>query len=1035
MENLNHLGMPFRYALILLVSLFWGAVGVSAQTLHGKVVDARTQEPIIGAVVSIKGFKGNVSGAVTDLNGNFSLEVKNTPVTIVASYTGYNNEEVEIYEVTDDKIQIDLKENLNGLNEVVVIGYGSVSRKALTGAISSIDAGALQRTPIISVDQGLAGKAAGVQVVQSSGMPGAIASITVRGASSLQGGNEPLYIIDGFPIYSGTGFGETGGKAQLSGLSTLNPSDIESVEILKDAASTAIYGARAANGVVLVTTKNGKKGQDVISFNTYWGWSNVAKKLDVMKAQEYADLVNEARTNDGLEPYYSENDLEKISKLGNGTDWQNEIFRTGISQSYQLEFSGGDEKSQYSISGNYTDQSGNIINTNLKRYTGLVNLTRKLRKNFEIGLHATGSYMINQMVPTDVGSNGGVVCAAVEMNPILSVYNDETTHTYTELNIPGEQIANPVATANEEKIINKTSRVIANIYGKWEIIPNLELKVSGGADIFYNKSYNYIPSTIYESGGTATATIGVTKTVNWLNENTLTWRHSFNKYHDVTLLGGFTLQQNNMDYVSASSSNFVTDKLTYNSLQSGSVYNEPTSSAEQWNLLSYLARADYSYKQKYFASLTTRVDGSSRFGANNKYGFFPSVSGAWVISEEPWFQSLKNTLSNLKARASYGFTGNTEIGVYQSLATLGTYNYIIGGSQVIGLAPDIIPNPDLKWEKTGQFDFGLDVDLFKDRLHLTLDYYYKKTTNMLYSVSVPYTTGYETMLENIGNMENNGWEFSISNDNIRTKVFDWTTNFNISFSKNKVLYLGGNSYKELPESDSGLKTGSVRRLMVGEPIGLFYGYVFDGIFQNEEETKEQTSSISPIGVGLPRYKDLNGDGKVDPNDRTILGDSNPDFFGGLTNTFSYKNFQLNIFFQYSYGNDIFNMLGMELSNPTGNQNIFAKYVDRWTDTNPSPTLQKATTNRALIVSDRFIEDGSYLKLKSLTLSYQFSLKKSSFVKYLNLYFTTTNLITWTNYSGFDPEVSYRGSSTLESGEDFGGYPQSRSYTFGVKLNF
>lgn len=1007
-------------------------LALAQNVITGRVIDAKTGEPLIGASVIVKTDR---QGVATDVDGNFSLTTKKEfPLTLHLNFIGYRSLDVDVYD-NADPIEIRLQENYRFTDEVVVIGYGSKKRGDLTGAISSINTDELQQTPIISVDQGLAGRAAGVQVTQTSGMPGAVASIKIRGASSLQGGNEPLYVIDGFPIYSGGGFGTTGGNTQLSGLSTLNPADIESIQILKDAATTAIYGARAANGVVLITTKSGKAGRDEISFETSIGWSKVSKKIDVMDAQQYAILVNEAYTNDGLPPFYSETELSEIAKLGKGTDWQDELFRTGINQSYQVNLNGGDEKMQYAVSGNYTDQKGVIINSDLKRYSALVNLTRKVKKNFEVGIHANGSYMINNIVPTDKGGGEGVVKAALVMNPILPIYENEESGTYTQLNVPGIQVPNPIATANELKINNKTFRIIANAYAKWDILPELTLKVSGGTDIFHNKSNQYTPSTIYESNGTATATIGNSKTANWLNENTLTWHKLFAKKHDVTLLGGFTLQQNNVENVTASSSNYVSDILLYNSLQSGSVYNKPTSSATQWNILSYLGRADYAYDHKYMVSATLRVDGSSRFGENKKYGFFPSLSGAWTLTEEKWLKPAKDVVSHLRLRAGYGFTGNTEIGVYQSLATLGTYNYIIGGSQVTGFAPNIIPNPDLKWERTGQFDVGLESGFFNDRLRFTVDYYYKKTTDMLYSVAIPYTSGFSTMLQNIGSLENRGWEFSIESENIQTKNFSWRTSFNISFNKNKVLELGGEQYKELPESDGGLKTGSTRRLIVGEPIGIFYGYKFDGIFQNEQETAQQSTSISPIGIGLPRYKDLNGDGKVDAtNDRTILGDSNPDFYGGLTNTFQYKRFELNLFFQYSYGNEIFNMTAMDLASPTGGQNLYEDYVNRWTPSNPSNTLQRATTNRALLFSDQFVENGSYLKLKTLSLSYDLPLK-GYVVKNLRFYFTATNLFTLTNYRGYDPEVSYRGASTLEAGEDFGSYPQSRNYTFGIKLNF
>ena len=998
-----------------------------SNTVTGVVVDANG-EPIIGANVVVK---GTTNGTITDIDGRFSLEAPGNAVLSI-SYIGYNAQDVKIG--NRSSIKIALKEDTQDLDEVIVVGYGTQKKSDLTGAVSSVKTAELQQTPMTSIDQGLVGRASGVLVTQTSGMPGAVASIRVRGSSSLQGGNEPLYVIDGFPVYGGGGFGNSGGKAQMSGLSTVNPSDIESIEILKDAAATAIYGARAANGVVLITTKSGKKGRDIVTFEASIGVSNVAKKIEVMGAQDYANLVNEAYTNDGLSPYYDANDLASIAKIGNGTDWQDEVFQTGISQNYQLSFSGGDEKTQYAISGNYTDQKGIVINSDFKRYSSRINLDRKISKTFNVGTHLTASHSINNAVPTDIGGEGGVVTGAMKMNPILPVYEDEQLGTYTQVNVPGILVPNPVATANEQKFKNTTTRILGDMYAQWEIIPDLKFKTSIGVDIMYHKSDSYTPSNIYQSGGLAEATIANNRSVNWLNENILTWNKEFGDIHNLSVLGGFTMQQNNTEYVSASSKGFVNDILLYNNLGAGSIYNKPESNATQWNLMSYLARINYSLYNRYLFSLNGRVDGSSRFGASNKYGFFPSASAAWRISEEGFMESLRDKISNLKLRTSFGYTGNTEIGVYESLATMGSNSWTIGNQLVTGFFPNRIPNPDLKWERTAQFDVGLDVGLFNNRLRITTDYYYKKTTDLLYDVAIPGTSGYQTMLKNIGSVQNQGYELSIDSDNL-TGEFSWTTAFNISFNRNKVLELGGEDYKEMAEGDGHLKTGSVRRLIVGEPIGIFYGYRFDGIFQNEAECAEQTASPSPIGVGLRRYKDLNGDGMIDANnDREILGDANPDFFGGLTNTFAYKGFELVVFLQYCYGNEILNYNAIELETPTGGQNAYKELLNRWTPENPSNIYPKATTNRAVLVSDRFVEDGSYLKLKTLSLSYNFPQMKFKHIQGLRVYVTGQNLLTWTSYRGYDPEVSYRGASTLEAGEDFGGYPQAKTFMFGVKLD-
>lgn len=1004
-----------------------GAVSQQERRITGVVVDD-INEPVIGANVVVK---GSTIGSITDIDGNFSLEV---PVNAVLqiSYIGYVSTEISVG--NQNSLTVVLHEDSKAIEEVVVIGYGSVKKSDLTGAVSSIKTTELQQTPITSIDQGLAGRASGVQVTQTSGMPGAVASIRVRGSSSLQGGNEPLYVIDGFPVYSGSGFGTTGGKSQISGLSTVNPSDIESIEILKDASATAIYGARAANGVVLITTKSGKKGRDIVTFESSWGIQSVAKKLELMDAQEYMVLVNEAYTNDGLNPYYNPTHVAEISKLGKGTDWQDELFRNALSQSYQLTFSGGDEKTSYAISGGYFDQKGIIISSDFKRYSLRLNMDRQISKTFKIGTHMSGSHTISQAAPTDVGGTEGIVTGALKFSPILPVYENEETGVYTQVNDPGVLIPNPIATAREQIYNNAVSRLLGDVYAEWEFLPDLKAKVSLGTDIMYIKANNYTPSNIYQAMGIARAGVGVNRSINWLNENIITWNKTINDNHSLNVLGGFTIQRNNIETVSAQSQGFVNDVLKYNALGAASTYLQPESSAAQWSLLSYLARVNYSLYNKYLFSLNARIDGSSRFGDNNKYGFFPSGSFAWRLSEEQFMESVRSVVSNLKLRASYGFTGNTEIGVYESLATLGNNSWTIGNNLVSGFYPNRIPNPDLKWEKTGQFDVGLDAGFFDNRFRLTADYYRKKTTDLLYNVAIPSASGHSSMLKNIGSVENKGFELSLESDNL-TGPFSWTTAFNIAFNRNKILELGGEAYKEIDSNDGHLKTGAIRRLIVGKPIGVFYGYKFDGIFQNEEECSVQTSSPSPIGVGLRRYKDLNGDGKVDANsDREILGDANPKFFGGLTNTFSYKGVELNVFLQYSYGNKIYNYNAMELLAPTGGQNVYKDLVNRWTPENPSNFYPKASTNRNLVVSDLFVEDGSYLKLKTLSLSYSFPNLKFKHIGGLRVYVTGQNLLTWTNYKGYDPEVSYRGASTLEAGEDFGGYPQSRTYMFGVKLD-
>ncbi len=1002
-------------------------------TVSGVVISEEDQSGLPGVNVLIK---GTTTGTVTDVDGVYRIEVPNAETVLVFSSIGYLSEEVVVGNRTE--INLTMLPDIKSLEEIVVIGYGTQKKSDLTGAVSSVKAEDLQETPITSIDQGLVGRASGVMVTQTSGMPGAVASIRIRGSSSLQGGNEPLYVIDGFPIYNGSGYGNTGGNARLSGLSTINPNDIESIEVLKDASATAIYGARAANGVVLITTKSGKDGKDQITFDAYYGVQNVVQTIDVMNALQYGELVNEAYTNDGLDPIYDNAKMEELRANPQGTDWQDQIFQSAPIQNYQLTFSGGDKKTNYSISANYFNQEGIIINSDFDRFSGRINISRKINDKFKVGTNLNVSRTVSNAVQTDVGGQSGVVSAGMKFNPILPIYENEALGEYTPVNTPGVITPNPVATAKEQVRESTMTRLLGNIYGEWELLPNLKAKVSLGTDLVNTKFDTFIPSNIFESGGVASATVNGGYTTNWLNENTLSWFKQINEDHSINLLGGVTFQQNINEGVTGSSQDYVNNVLEENGLEAGAVYNQPASSSTEWSLISYLGRINYNIKEKYLFSVNGRVDGSSRFGANNKYAFFPSGAVAWRLIEEDFIQDM-GLFSNLKLRASYGVVGNQEIGLYSSLPTLTNTTYTLGRSLVTGFYPNTIPNPDLRWERTSQFDIGLDFGFWQERLRFTADYYLKTTTDLIYDVAVPYVSGFASSLQNIGSIQNQGVELSIESDIFDAGDFKWISSFNISFNRNKVLELGGEDYKDVGGGDGHLKTGAVHRLIVGEPIGLFYGYVFDGIFQDQPEL-----DAGPNGptnwMGGRRYQDISGpegvpDGIVNATyDRTIIGDPNPDFYGGFTNTVSYRGFELNLFLQYSYGNDIFNYNALELELPSGGQNVYADLVNRWTPENPSNEYPVATTNRSAVFSDAYIEDGSYLKVKTLTLGYSFPGLNSQKISGLKVYVTGQNLLTFTDYPGYDPEVSFRGATNLELGEDFGGYPQARTFMVGVKMN-
>ena len=1020
------------------------------KTITGKVTDENNQ-PLPGVTVLVK---GTTIGTVTNTDGIYTLQNVPSDAVVVFSFVGMRSQEIDVENQTT--INVSMAVDAIGLDEVVAIGYGVTKKSDLTGSIATVKAEDLENVKMQSIDQGLVGRAAGVQVISSSGLPGSAPAVRIRGTTSLQGANEPLYVIDGFPIYAGGGSGNSGsqaGSSNISGISNINPNDIASIEILKDASATAIYGARAANGVVLITTKSGTFGRDKISVTANYGLQNVTKKLDMMDAYNYALLQNEAVVNDGGVAIYSDADLAEIQNNPElATNWQDEVFVTAPTQEYNISFTGGDKKTTYAITGGYLKQDGIVKSTDFERFTTRVNLNRQMNDWLKVGTHLSANRILSHQQNTDAGN---VIRGAEQFNPIFPIYEGEgysfvplNNGGYTDVN-DGILINNPVATVNEVLRYTLRNGFLGDIFTEITLTPHLIAKITAGANISNVKNDTYLPMSTREGVGVSgRGNIGYNLNQNWLNENTLSYINDFGE-NSVSAVIGATFQENLYEGFSASSQGFTNDILQENNLDGGQVYNQPSSGKTRWAIISYLGRVNYSYKDRYLASLAGRIDGSSRFGVNNKYAFFPSGSLAWRASEEDFIKDL-NIFSNLKIRGSFGFTGNQEIGLYNSLPTTGTQNYTWGdGSLATGVSPNKIPNPGLKWEKTGQIDFGIDMGFFNNRLGVTVDYYHKKTTQMLYSEQVPYTSGFTSYLNNIGSMQNQGIELEIRGD-IFTGAFKWDANFNLSANKNKVLSLAGVLYKDVGSTQGDVKIDNwLRRIWVGESIGAFFGWQFDGIFQDQAEVDAHNQTIGNAWVGGRKYKDVSSednnpedgkytgppDGVVDNADRQIIGNALPDFIGGMNNNFSYKNFNLNVFFQWSVGNDIFSYDKTQLTLPTGGQNVLAYMVDRWTPSNPSNVLPKATTNRQIVINDYYVEDGSYLKIKNILLGYTFPKSMIRGVDKLNVYCSLNNYITFTKYSGYDPEVSYRGASNLTMGEDYSTYPQSKTVMFGIKLDF
>jgi len=995
-----------RYGAVFLFAVFTSLSAFSQQIeIKGKVLEEGTKNSIIGAVIKLKGQK---TGTTSDANGNFAIKVKTLPVTFAISAVGFKVQEIDVYE--PEPTTIYLAEDQNRLSAVVVVGYGTQKRSDFTGSLSSIPA-ELKGLPVTSPDRLIQGAVSGAQVTQSSGQPGGGVSIRVRGGTSINAGNEPLYVIDGFPVYNGDASVDAGvtSGASINPLSSINPADIESIDVLKDASATAIYGSRGANGVILVTTKSGKKGSSTVTYDAYYGIQRVARKIALLNAAEWGALKNDALKDAGKSPFYTQNQLDQ---LGEGTDWQAAAFRDAPIQSHTISLSSGTEKTRILLSGNYFKQDGIIINTGFERYSGKLNLDHEINKKFKIGAYLNGSFTHADVAPSSTVPN------ILAMVPVVSVR--DANGNFTSNSSYGSTVANPIATLDEAINETNTIRFLLNSFGEYKIVEGLTAKVSLGTDIINNKQNKYTPSTLYESSPGGNASIGSLSTLNWLNENTLSYKKSFGSKHIVDILVGNTQQKSRTEAYIAGGSNFVSDAFTYNNIGSGTVLVNPSSSSSEWTLQSYLARLNYGFDERYLFTLTTRADGSSRFGKNNKWGTFPSAAFSWNVSNEKFLKNIKQ-ISSLKFRLSAGLTGNQEIDPYKSLARLSNYQYSFANNLVNGFATSSFANPDLTWEKTAQYNLGFDLALFTNRIQLTSDIYYKKTSDLLLEVPVPYSSSLSSAFQNLGVVENKGIEVGLKTQNLTGK-FEWTTNLIFSANRNKVLSLGDADYFFVtdPASTTTLPTQIIK---VGESVGSFYMYQTDGV---------------DAATGNQKYKDLNIDGKITQDaDRAIVGSSQPKFLASITNTFRYKNFDLSVFLNSSYGNKIFNWTRANLELGTGYTGAVATLLNRWTATNTNTDMHKAIENPAVTISDRFVEDGSYIRLKNISLGYTFPKKLISKIKLkaARIYVSGSNLVTWTNYTGYDPEVNTNGQNSISSGMDRGAYPTAKTVIGGVSITF
>ncbi|MBK7031315.1 MAG: TonB-dependent receptor [Bacteroidales bacterium] len=918
------------------------------------------------------------------------------------------------------------------LDELVVVGYGTMKKSDLTGSVASIRTDDLKKIPVNSFDQGIQGKVSGVQVTQLSAQPGGALSLRIRGGNSIMAGNEPLYVIDGVLIESQVDFSWIGSPSQ-NGLSSFNPNDIESIEILKDASATSIYGARGANGVVLITTKKGKAGKDHVSFETYFGMQRKAGDIEVMNASQFARLYDEAGFNADPEfyiPLYPNPD-----SLGTGTDWQSEIYRDAPIQNYQLSFSGSNEKTTYALTAGYYRQEGIIVGSDFNRYSFRLNLDRKMTERLTGGSNFSFTQTKSNTVPTDTpgGFFPGVVNTALIFNPVLPVKDDDGIYTLTDPNADA-WLDNPVAVTRDVVAIDKVNRMLGNAFLEYHFLKELKFRSSFGIDYYHSLQDMYTPRYVFSgSFNDGQARFASSDFETYLTENTLNYSKSFQKKHSVNALVGFTYQKSNSRTFIDIATKFPNDILGYYGIQNAT--NMPTiySSFSESAVISYLGRINYNYSDRYLFTLTGRIDGSSRFGANNRFATFPSAAFAWRASEEDFLKTSK-LISNLKLRMSYGISGNDRIANYAFIRTISSSIYYFNNSvPASGFAPENPGNDNLKWETTRQADFGVDVSFLKDRISFTADYYQKYTYDLLYYANLPWVTGYTSYLKNIGELRNRGVELAVSTVNT-VQSFKWNTSANISFNRNRIMHLNGadlfvnnDTYK--------LKIGNWAVIREGEEMGSFFGLTSDGIWQSDEAEEAAIYGNEP---GDFKYVDQNNDGKINTEDCNIIGHALPDFTWGLTNNFSYGAFTLDIFIQGSQGNQLLNSNRFELESGNGLSNASVKLLDRWTPENPSDEFPRANRNAAYLkMSDRYLEDGSYIRVKTITLAYDLPKRALDYLHMdkLRLYITGQNLLTFTKYTGFDPEVSSFGMDNTRLGYDFGSYPSVRTLIFGASINF
>ena len=1058
--------MRLTRVLALLAMIGVTAIPASAQSTAGRitgvVTDAESGQPVTDVNVSLA---GTTMGSRTGADGRYLINsVAPGRYTVRFSRLGFGvrSDSVTVTVGQAATANASLKRVAATLDQVVVVGYGSQKRSDLTGSVASVTP-KVEQTPITSLEQTLQGAAPGVIVSTASSAPGGGISIRIRGGSSVTGSNEPLYIIDGFPVENDpkNSSPTDGGRdatvtVPANPLATINANDIASIEILKDASATSIYGARGANGVIIITTKRGDPGAPKLSLDTYTGTQNIAKRYDLLSGKEFAQFANtwaQAQTT----PTTPFANVDSVSN----TSWQDLIFRSAPMTSMQLGLTGGtagDNATRYAVSGGVLQQTGIVSGSDFKRISLRGNLNQAVGKKIQLGSNLLVSRVSSAMVPTDGSFNAGAgaVGAAIQYLPIMPVKRTDGSYTLvstdcpvvlTAVGISCGNIPNPVASAFDVQDRLGDTRVLAGATGDYTIGGGLAFHTNIGADLSTRTRDTYYPRTTLQGAGlNGRALRGTQTSTGWLNEYTLNYTTDIGTAQHIQAVAGYTRQEQTQVREQLNNSNFVSDVTGFESIGSGNQAGGPTlsSGTVKTALASYLGRINYTLFDKYLLTLTSRRDGSSRFGADHRWGTFPSAAVGWRVSEEPFMQRF-TAIDQLKLRASYGITGNPSIQAYQSLTHLNSAQYVFGTSIGAAYYPSTLGNANLSWESTKQSDFGLDLGMWHDRVSLSADYYNKHTDDLLLAIDLPTEAGFNTAYKNAGSIENKGIEIGLTLQVLRAdnpNGVNWTSTINYTRNRNKVLSLGGVDRLFATSVNSDIKaSGSL--VQVGQPIGVFYGYLTDGIFRDSTQLnawKAVTKSASTPGLGNSVFVDVNKDGVIDANDRTIIGNPTPNFSLGFQNNLSYKGFQITALFDGTYGGQILNLnlYRLEGASPSGNV-LRTRYEDAWSTTNPNGQYAKIGAGIGFLGADftnDLVEDGSFTRLRTLTIAREIpSSWLRGVVNGARLYVTGQNLYTWTKYSGFNPDVSSLGIGNTNRGIDVGSYPLARTFILGANLSY